>query len=132
MQKEHPFVKISDKSEFWTSGFQAFAVPNIPRHDDIWKSNLFDLGKRFEEELIFASQMRRVTDEQLENNGQTSAIETGCGQTGSRSVGVGGDDERIVLGGGAFDDPLVKLVEVLVVAGEEFRLKVDALSDSKK
>ena len=76
--------------------------------------------------------MSCVTDEQLQNDGQASAIDTGSSKTGNGSVGMRHDDQRIVLGGEAFDDPLVKLVKVFVVASEQLRFEVDAFADSGK
>jgi hypothetical protein len=74
--------------------------------------------------------LSRVADEDLQDDRQTSApVRT----SGFLVSGSGGNDsERIVLGGDAPDDPVVKLVEVFVVAGEQLGLEVNAFTDSER
>ncbi len=104
--------------------------PDISRHNDVGKPHFSDFRKRFEQKLIFPPKLGRVADEDLQDDRQTSAPVRTSGFLVSSSGG--NYSERIVLGGDASDDPVVKLVEVFVVAGAQFGLEVNAFTDSER
>ena len=113
-------------------------APDISGHDDIRKTDFPNFWKRLKEKLVFFPEVMSLSGEQLQHDREAAAIQTrsvevhrpGFVRRGHR--GVGDDADGVVLVADLSDDPVVQLVEVLVVAGEQLRLKLDGFTNPAK
>ena len=129
--------RMNKTESFWVIELPQ-VVPDISGHDDVGKPDFPDLRKRLEEELVFFPEVMRLASEQLQHDREAASIQTrsvevhGSGFVHRGRCGVGDDPDGVVLVADLPDDPIVQLVEVLVVAREQLRLEVDIFANPVK